>query len=98
MSSKAYIDVSEFGNKENKCKFADKQSQMMTVSVCTSEDGSDCKACICTIDDCTQYDFGVWMYFKCDVVQGNYLRLTNGMGNFNVAAEIEAFGYISEKP
>ena len=74
--------------------FLDVDSKMMTVSVCASEDDSFCQKCVCLIGDCTQYDFAVWMRFGCNDLHGNYVKLTNEEKNFNVAAEIEAYGYV----
>ena len=73
---------------------SDFDSRRMVVLVCPSENEADCERCTCAIASCTNYEFGEWMYFNCDDLPGNYIRLTNEDGRmFVVSTEVEAFGY-----
>ncbi len=78
--------------------FSDVQTKKMTVSICQTDDDSDCKQCSCAKKDCSMYPFGDWLHYNCNDLQGNYMRLTNEKGGYWLAsAEIEAFGYIKEQ-
>ena len=69
----------------------------MAISICSSDDETDCEESKCAAEDCFMYTYGDWMHYNCDDLQGSFMRITNENGdNWLVAAEVEAFGYIAE--
>ena len=78
--------------------FLDAETKTMTVSICKTNDDSDCAQCACAVKDCSMYPFGDWLHYNCDDLQGNYMRVTNEKsGKWLGFAEIEAFGYILQQ-
>ena len=74
----------------------DLETKMMKVSICPTEQATDCGVCQCAVGNCVKTPFGGWLHFNCDDLRGNYMRLTNEDGrNWLVFAEVEAFGYIN---
>ncbi len=77
--------------------YLDIETKKMAVSICESNDATDCKKCECAIGDCSKYPHGDWLHYNCDNLRGSYMRLTNEDGrNWLVFAEVEAFGYLEE--
>ncbi len=87
-------------NNNNIGELPDYDTKSVKVWVCDSADvqyEEDCEQCPCAMADCTQYDFDVWMYFDCNDVEGNYVKLTNDNYKYLVSYEVEAIGCIVDK-
>ena len=70
----------------------------MAVMICPSEDEDGCERCPCDVGDYSKYNFGDWLHYNCDDLQGSYMRLTNEEGRTElVISEVEAFGKIIPK-